>query len=92
MNVYVAKADSTAHSQEFDPLKLHHSVLSACYAVRAFEGEAHLTARHVCERVIRWVNTKTEITSADIRRVTTSFLRQYHPEAAYTYESYKEII
>lgn len=92
MNVYVAKSQTTATSQKFDPIKLHRSVLAACYAVRALEGEAHLTAQHVCERVIRWVNTKTEITSADIRRVTTDFLRRYHPDAAYVYENYKEIV
>ncbi len=94
MNVYVAKS-AEAHSlasQKFEPLKLHQSVLAACYAVRSLEGEAHLTAQHVCERVIRWINTKTEVTSNDIRRVTSAFLRVYHPEAAYVYENYKEII
>lgn len=92
MNVYVAKSKQTGGGQEFDPLKLHASVLSACFAVRSLEGEAHLTAQHVCERVIEWVNTKTEITSHDIRRITSHFLQRYHPEAAYVYENYREIV
>lgn len=92
MNVYVAKSKRPVVSEKFDPLKLHCSVLAACYAVRTLEGEAHMTAQHVCEKVIEWVNTKTEITSSDIRRVTTQFLHRYHPEAAYVYENYKEIV
>jgi hypothetical protein len=92
MNTYVAKSIHSEMCEQFDPLKLHHSVLAACFAVRTLEGEAHLTAQHVCERVIEWINTKTEVTSADIRRVTGNFLEKYHPEAAYVYEKYREIV
>lgn len=92
MNVYVAKSQKQKSSEKFDPLKLHTSVMAACYAVRALEGEAHLTARHVCERVIEWLNTKTEVTSQDIRRVAANFLKQYHPDAAYVYEKYREMV
>lgn len=92
MNVYVAKSEARHHSEKFDPLKLHNSVIAACYAVRALEGEAHVTARQVCERVIEWLNTKTEVTSRDIRRVTTNVLNIYHPDAAYVYEKYRESV
>ena len=92
MNVYVAKTEAQKNSEKFDPLKLHTSVMAACYAVRALEGEAHVTARQVCERVIEWLHTKTEVTSRDIRRVATNFLKLYHPEAAFMYEKYREIV
>jgi hypothetical protein len=93
MNVYVAKTAEHQHaSEQFDLLKLHRSVASACAAVRAFEGEAHLTAQYVCERVIEWLETKTEVTSADIRRVTGKALQVYHPDAAYVYEHYKGMV
>ncbi len=92
MNVLVSKSRQNLDSENFDPLKLHASVLSACFAVRTLEGEAHLTAQHVCERVIKWVSTKSEITSDDIRRITANFLRGYHPEAAYVYENYSEMV
>lgn len=76
----------TMHSEAFDPVKLHQSIVAACLAVRALEGEAHLTAERVCRHVIDWLTTKTEVTSADIRRVAANHLTVYHPEAAYMYE------
>lgn len=85
---YVIKR-GTHNSEAFDPLKLHQSVVAACLSVRAFEGEAHVTAERVCRHVISWLMTKTEVTSADIRRVASDYLRVYHPEAAYLYEHHQ---
>lgn len=82
---YVLKRH-TMHSEAFDPMKLHQSIVAACLAVRAFEGEAHLTAERVCRHVIDWLMSKNEVTSADIRRVAATHLSTYHPEAAYMYE------
>lgn len=84
MDAYVVKR--AMHSEQFDPLKLHHSVVAACLAVRSLEGEAHVTAEHVCRRVIQWLTNKSEVTSADIRRVAATHLQTFHPEAAYMYE------
>ncbi len=64
----------------------------ACLAVRSLEGEAHMVARRVTERVIDWLSSKTEVTSDDIRRVAANNLQIYQPEAAYIYEGYKEIL
>lgn len=72
--------------EQFDPLKLHSSVVAACLAVRALDGEAHLVAERVCRHVIDWLTTKSEVTSADIRRVTAGHLSNYHSDAAYMYE------
>lgn len=91
MNAYVIKR-TTKHSEVFDPVKLHASIVAACLAVRAFEGEAHATAERVCRSVIDWLNTKTEVTTADIRRVAARHLHIYHEEAAYMYEQYRVIL
>lgn len=87
-DAYVIKRGSH-DSEVFDPLKLHQSVVAACLSVRAFEGEAHVTAERVCKHVISWLMTKTEVTSADIRRVASTYLTVYHPEAAYLYEHHQ---
>lgn len=92
MNVFVAKHMKKHESERFDPVKLHQSVTAACLAVRALEGEAHLVAQRVCEKVIDWLSDKTEITSSDIRRIASEGLRTYHPEAAYVYEHYKVMV
>jgi len=85
---YVIKRNSH-DSEVFDVLKLHQSIVAACLSVRAFEGEAHDTAERVCRHVITWLMSKTEVTSADIRRVASHHLRAYHPEAAYLYEHHQ---
>lgn len=84
-SAYVVKRKRT-HSEPFDPLKLHASIVAACLAVRTLEGEAHLAAERVTRHVIEWLSVKTEVTSADLRRVAASHLEKYHPEAAYMYE------
>ena len=89
MNVSVVKRRRDI--EEFDPLKLHQSVVAACLAVRAFKGEAHAPAERVCRHVLDWLTTKTEVTSADIRRVAALHLTNYHPEAAYMYEHHRLI-
>lgn len=92
MNTYVVKSGGLHESEIFDPLKLHSSLIAACLAVRAFEGEAHMVAQKVCEKVIDWLETKTEVTSDDVRRIAATNLQTYQPEAAYVYESYKHIV
>ncbi len=92
MNVYVAKSQGKFISERFDPLKLHRSVAAACLAVRAYEGEANLAAQHTCEKVLRWLGNKTEVTTSDIRRIASDTLRVYHPEAAYVYQQYRLMI
>jgi len=74
-------------SEEFNPLRLHSSLVSACIAARSYEGEAHKTAERVCRHVIDWIVSKNEVTTADIRRVAGDFLSMYHPDAATLYEA-----
>lgn len=78
--------------EQFDPVKLHASVVAACLAVRTLEGEAHLTAERVCRHVIDWLTTKSEVTSADIRRVASAHLSNYHADAGYMYEHHPLIV
>ena len=56
-DAYVLKRH-TKHSEAFDPLKLHQSIVAACLAVRALEGEAHVTAERVSRHVIDWLLDK----------------------------------
>lgn len=85
MSAYVVK-HATHDSEAFDVIKLHGSILRACLAVRAFEGEAHEISQRVCKHVINWLENKSEVSSEDIRRVSSQKLAIYHPEAAYMYE------
>ncbi len=91
MNAYVIKR-SSKDIQAFDGSKLESSITAACLAVRAFEGEAVNVAQRVRADVSRWLSDKSEVTSADIRRVASECLQVYHPEAAYMYEHHRLIV
>ncbi len=92
MNSYVVKSGGLHESEIFDPLKLHGSLMAACLAVRSLEGEAHMVAQKITEKVIDWLDSKTEVTSNDVRRIAANNLQTYQPEAAYIYETYKDIL
>ena len=92
MTAYVTHCHHTHHAEKFEPLTLHQSLLTACRMVRAYEGEAHITAQRVCEKVIEWLEDKTEVTSRDIHRIAKKYLTVYHPDAAYMYDRYEEIL
>lgn len=91
MNESFVVKRGTHNSEAFDPIKLHQSIVAACLSVRALEGEAHTTAERVVRHVISWLLNKTEVTSADIRRVASQHLDVYHPEAAYLYEHHQHV-
>jgi transcriptional regulator NrdR family protein len=84
--------DRNKQSRPFDPILLHESIVSACLAVQAHEGEAHSTAERVVRNVIEWLAPKSEVTSSDIRRVTAKYLATYHPEAAYMYQNIEMMV
>lgn len=92
MSSYIVKSGGLHQSELFDPLKLHGSLMAACLSVRSLEGEAHMIAQRIVEKVIDWLENKTEVTSDDVRRVAAGNLQTYQPEAAYIYETYKDIL
>jgi transcriptional regulator NrdR family protein len=91
-NIDIIKRGGQRQSERFDHAKLYKSIQAACLSVRSPEGEAEITARNVCESVIRWLRTKPEVTSSDLRRKATETLEVHHPEAAYLYKHHRLVI
>lgn len=90
--VDIIKHGNSRQSERFERQKLHDSIVAACLAVRSPQGQAELIARNVSEAVIEWLQQRPEVTSQDIRTVTTKHLKNYHPDAAYLYEQHHMII
>lgn len=88
----VVKRSGRRPSEKFDPDKLLQSVRAACLSVRSPEGEAESTAYRVTSAVIIWVESKPAVTSHDLRRLASTHLQRYHPEAAYLYQHHRIII
>ena len=90
--VDVVKRSGSRPSETFDADKLLRSIQAACLSVRSPEGEAQSTANNVTQAVVLWLDTKPVVTSNDIRRLASSHLHRYHPEAAYLYQHHRIII
>jgi transcriptional regulator NrdR family protein len=88
----IVKRGGQRPSESFQRQKLHASVRAACLSVRSPEGVAETTAKNVCDIVIIWLETKPEVTSADLRRKATESLESFHPEAAYLYKHHRLVI
>lgn len=88
----IVKRGGVRTSEPFSHSKLHDSVIAACLSVRTPEGEAFHIAQRVVHAVADWCQTKPEVTSHDLRRITASHLSIFHPEAAYLYTHHQLII
>ncbi len=87
--VDIIKRGGSRPTEKFLRDKLHRSIVAACLSVKAPEGQAEAAADAVCDKVIDWLQQRPEVTSHDIRVVTTRHLKSYHPEAAYLYEQHR---
>lgn len=89
--VRVVKHDGK-RSEDFDPKKLMASVMAACHSVGLPDGVATDTAEHVLKAVNLWLGNKSEVTSADLRRVSTHTLAVVSPEAGYLYQHHHTML
>lgn len=76
------------HTEPYAEAKVRASLHHAALSVRALEGEAELLAEHVSCGVSAWIEDKVEVTSLDIRRAASRLASDFHPEAAYAYDSH----
>ena len=86
---HVVKNSHYRHPEPFDRVKLHKSIVAACLASGAPTGHAESLARRVVEQVEEWLESRPEVTSNDIRRVASQYLRTYHPDASFLYEHHR---
>lgn len=86
LRIDVIKAGGKRPTEEFNPEKLHKSIVATCLSLQTPEGQAEEIARAVTTGVIRWCGDRREITSEDIRRISAEILHKQHPEASYIYK------
>lgn len=89
LSIDIVKQNGQRPSESFSREKLHASIVAACLSVRTPVGQAESIAHAVTESVIAWLETKPEVTSHDLRRITSKHLQTHHPDAAYLYEQHK---
>ena len=87
--IHVVKNSHHRHPEPFDREKLHKSIIAACLSSGAPSGHAESIARRVVDEVLEWLESRPEVTSNDLRRVASQYLRRYHPDASFLYEHHR---
>ena len=79
------------HKEEFDARKVYASVYAACLNVRMHEGEAELIADKVSKEVEEQLGDQAELDSNRILQLTAEALRKYDSDAAFMYETHRDV-
>ncbi|MEX0622049.1 MAG: ATP cone domain-containing protein [Candidatus Woykebacteria bacterium] len=79
------------HKENFDSRKVYASVYAACLNVHMHEGEAELIADKVSKEVGEQLKSKVEISSNQILQSTAETLRKYNSDAAFMYETHRDV-
>lgn len=75
------------HTEPYDREKLHASICAVSLAAGEVFWDVHLLAEEAIEEVEAWLETKYEVTSNDIRRVTAEALAKNSEDAAVLYRA-----
>ena len=75
----------------FDRKKVYGSVYAACYIVHVRGRQCEKIADAVMKKVVKFVHGKKEVTSKQIANETTKELRKHSKDAAFMYETHRDI-
>ena len=89
---FVVKNGRHRHAELFDRDKLHKSLVAACLSSSAPAGHADSMASRVTDEVLIWLEGRPEVTTNDLRRVASKYLKTYHPDASYLYEHHRSTL
>ena len=79
------------HKEDFDIKKVYASVYAACLNVDMHEGEAELIADKVSSEVEIKLQSEEEVTSTHILKLVADVLRKYNTDAAFMYETHRDV-
>ncbi len=92
LTTHVVKNGRHRHGELFNKEKLHKSLVAACLSSGAPTGHADAMATSVTEAVIKWLESRPEVTTNDLRRVAGKYLQTHHPDASYLYEHHRSTL
>lgn len=89
-DIIITKEDG--RQQPYEKNKIEKSIKKSCLAVNSSLGEAEKYSELIAKEIDKWLKSKSEVTTTDLRARSSKELKRYHPEAAYFYENYKKTI
>ena len=79
------------HTEDFDERKLYASVYAALMTLRMSDEEAESISHMVTDEVKVFTKDKKELTSSALQDEAAKILKKYHPDAAYLYQTHKDL-
>ncbi len=79
------------HTEPYDERKVYGSCYFACRNAHMNEEKAEELANKVCTQVTKSINKKKFVTSDDISRLLIQELKKYDEDAAFLYETHRDI-
>ncbi len=80
------------HKEKFDERKVYASCYNACVGCCHMPKE---DAEKICEKVTKdvkkWIKEKPSVSSNQIFKQTTKTIRKYHKDAAFMYETHRDV-
>lgn len=89
MKLHVVKRKG--HRERFDEKKLYGSVYAACYVCNMEEKECEKVADSVTKSVKKWIKNRSQVDSRQIFRQAVAALRKRHRDAAFMYETHRDV-
>ena len=79
------------HKEPFDTRKVYGSVYAACRNVHLSEIQSEKIAEAIELRMKKWMADKQQVSSEDIFQEVIEILRELEPDAAFMYETHRDI-
>ena len=79
------------HKEPFDPRKIYAATYASCRNAHLSEMLAENIAETVQKRMESWIDDKNELTSEKIFHEIIAILKELHPDAAFLFETHRDI-
>ena len=79
------------HTEKFDEKKVYATCFAACMNAHVGKEEAEKICRKVAAGIKRWITGKKVVTSEMIFREATLLMKKEHKNAAFMYETHRDI-
>mgnify|MGYP001567045155 CR=1 FL=1 len=79
------------HTEIYDERKVYGSCYFACRNAHLSEKEAEEICRRVSAEITKWVKSRKVVSSNDIFRMLFQELKKHNEDAAFLYETHRDI-
>lgn len=79
------------HKEKYEERKVYASVYAACLTLRMTDEQAELIAEMVSHETTQEFKKDKEVSAHEIHKFVAKALKKYDPDAAYMYDTHKDI-